>query len=177
VRRNNGRIDQIWGDGVLAIFGEYLDTKDSTARPGCRYALQAAGELTERAREFADDWLKNVFELDEYIKAYAEEVTMSVAIAIHHGEVAFNYVGGKDNVVYIALGNEVSFVKQLVQVEDDKPILLSRTAEFWSREVLRDAVGEPSGNVRKPRLISFPGRPEQYPIYPITPANIDLLST
>jgi class 3 adenylate cyclase len=162
---------------VLAVFGEYLDTKDDTPRPGCKYALETAGQVIEQFGAAADEWLEHVFQLSEYVKLSAEEVSVSARVAIHYGEVTFDYIGGKGDVAFVALGREVSLVRQLALVEDDKPIILSRSAEIWSQDVLHDLPGDPVGQVRRGRLVDFPGHPEErYAIYAVRPANIDLLS-
>jgi class 3 adenylate cyclase len=175
VRNHRGRIDQLWGDGVLAVFGEYLDSADSTPRPGCKSALHTAGQVVLEFREVAGRWLKNDFKLEAYERVYAEAVSVSIAVAIHHGEVRLDYVGDQDDAVYIATGEQVNLVKHMAELGDDKPIILSRSAEYWLRDSVRDLPGMTAGEIRIARLICLPPRHEQFPIFLLEPDNIDLV--
>jgi len=174
VRRNHGRIDQLWGDGVLALFGEYLDSRDSTPKPGCKAGLHTAGQIVLRFREVAAQWLEEDFKLSTYEGLHPEAVDIGIGVALHHGEVRLDYVGDEEVAVYIAFGEHVNIVKRLAEVEDEKPIILSRSAEYWCRKSLRDAPGMTTGQIHQARLICLPPRPGQYPIFLLEPANIDL---
>ena len=175
VRKNRGRIDQLWGDGVLAVFGEYLDSADSTPKPGCKSALHTAGDVVLDFRNVSANWLSNDFKLEEYKRVYAEAVSVSIAVALHHGEVRLDYVGDQDDVVYIATGEQVNLVKRLAEIENEKPIILSQSAKVWSCGSVRDVPGTRAGQIDIAQPIRLPPRHEEFPIFLLEPENIDLM--
>jgi class 3 adenylate cyclase len=174
VRRNHGRVDQLWGDGVLAVFGEYLDSADCTPAPACKSALHTAGYVVLDFREVAANWLKNEFKLEEYKRVHAEAVSVSIGVALHHGEVRFDYVGDQEDAVYIATGTQVNLAKRLAEVEVVKPIILSQSAECWARGSVVDSTDMRAGQIREACLIPLPRRPEQFPVFLLEPGNIDI---
>jgi class 3 adenylate cyclase len=173
VRQNHGRVDQLCGDAVLAVFGEYLDTVDETPRPGCKYALSAAAALVGEFQESVKEWLDKVFRLNDYRKqGGALHVSVSVAIAIDHGEATFDYVGSKDHMTYLALGERVTLVHQLAQLPLEKPILLTASANFWANGMLQERDGQRKGEVLEPRQVEIPGHTGKYTVFYLEPENI-----
>jgi len=186
--RLGGRVDQLWGSGLVAIFGEYLHTPEITPRPGCQDALEAAAEVVEALDKLADTWLESEFRIDAFKKMYADQVDIKAVIAIDHGAVMFDYIGGGRHRVFMAVGDRVNFVKQLASAagsqtrpsnenEDEAtlacPILLSQPAHEWARHVLRDRSTERVGAVHRQSMIDIPGMPWPVPIYAIWPGNVD----
>ncbi len=175
VRMNRGRVDQLLGDEILSVFGEYLDTRDETPRPGCYYALSTAAQIVALSRVAIKEWFESVFKKDQYFQSNSRHVEeVSVTVAVNHGEVMFDYVGSRDQVAYIALGEPVTLVRQLAlaRIPDPKPILLTASVESWSRGMLQDTTGQPSGAIHTSRSLSFPPRPEKYVIFLLEPENI-----
>jgi class 3 adenylate cyclase len=116
VEKYHGRVDQVWGSGIVAVFGEYLDTQDASPRPGCKRALTMAAEFVQEFQIVAADWLKTDFCMEKYEGEYNAFVNVSPAVALDHGEVFFDYVGSPSHRVYMALGDRVDFIRQLAGV-------------------------------------------------------------
>jgi class 3 adenylate cyclase len=116
IEKHRGRVDQIWGNGLLAIFGEYLDTPEPSSRVACMRATIAAAELVEKFREVAESWLKTVFKMEKFQQTNNELITLVPAVAVDYGEVVFDYVGSAKHRVYMAIGDHINFVKQLTSM-------------------------------------------------------------
>jgi class 3 adenylate cyclase len=186
VERLGGRIDQLWGSGLVAVFGEYLHTPEITPRPGCQDALEAATEVVQALDRLAGSWLQTEFRIDDFKKMYADHVDIGAAIAIDHGDVMFDYIGGARRRLFMAVGDRVNFVKQLASAagsqrrpphEDEaslaSPILLSQPAHEWAQHVLKDGSGQQVGAVHRQSMIEIPGMPWPVPIFAIWPDNVD----
>ncbi len=111
-----GRVDQILGNCVLVVFGEYLDTPDPNPKPVCARAVFAAAELEMKLRQVMQSWLDDDFDFDQFCKGNNEQITLAPAIGIDYGKVVFDYVGSHKKRVYMAVGERVSFVKNLASL-------------------------------------------------------------
>ncbi|MCX6907996.1 MAG: hypothetical protein NTY01_08135 [Verrucomicrobia bacterium] len=86
VDRYHGRVDQTWGSGIIAVFGEYLDTPDASRRSSCKRALAMAADLVTEFRTVIAEWLERDFCLEEYEEQENAFIGISPAVAIDHGE-------------------------------------------------------------------------------------------
>lgn len=108
-----GRVDQIWGNGLLAVFGEYMDIQEPTPRLACMRAVAAAADLVEECSNVLDDWLENDFQYEHFLIYNNEHISLNPVVAVDYGEVVFDYVGSLKNRFYMSIGDHVNFVKQL----------------------------------------------------------------
>jgi class 3 adenylate cyclase len=113
IEKYKGRVDQIWGNGLLAVFGQYLDTEDTSSSVPCIRAAMAAADIVERARDVLKSWLWDDFKFPEYLALHSEHTELDPIVAVDYGDVVFDYVGSTKNRVYMSVGDHVNFVKQL----------------------------------------------------------------
>jgi class 3 adenylate cyclase len=177
VEKYHGRVDQIWGSGLVAIFSEYLDTPDASPKPGCFRAVAAAADIVIEFRDFAQEWLKNDFCLDHYKEQENAFFHVTPAVAIDYGKVLFDYVGSPKHKVFMALGNRVSFVKQLAgiagRIEVESRYFISSAGSNSYHSIpgniiwMPDFLGAPillsqsAHEWSKDSLIDVPGSPSQ----------------
>jgi class 3 adenylate cyclase len=201
-----GRVDQYWGSGLLALFGEYMISGNKSGRIPCMEALSAANEIIENFRLMAQTWLNIEFRIEKFKELHCEHISLEASIGIDYGEVFFDYVGSAKNCVYMALGDHVDLVKKLanlsIRSEVEKcsdpairakysnqtyhsaldpaikagPILLSQTAYIRSKHIIKPHEKQ-SQNVHQPLVIMLPGKVSPYAIYSVAPENIDLISS
>ena len=190
---NEGRVDQNWGSGILAIFGEYLGTDEkSSARIGVKQALSAASDMIGTFDGFAKQWMAGDFRNEEFHQySTSLSITPSIVIAIDWAPVLFDYFGSVDHRVFMAVGERVNFVKELASVAgrvgsqvgsdtsgvssnvcwlDDfqgAPILLSRSAVLYCKDLISDAPSQ---------TIALPGRSERVSVCPVYVENLSLKS-
>jgi class 3 adenylate cyclase len=178
VEQKSGRVDQIWGNGALAVFGEYLTSPDSQelqASAGCIQAVLAAKEIVNQFFTVAQNWLKKEFRVDKFIQLHGERIDVAPVIAIAYGDVLFDYVGSLKHRSYMAVGDRVNFVKHLAgtasrsELDRGDPIAilrevrdLLREREFGRREEFREApilLSQAAHTWARDVLVDPPGRP------------------
>ena len=195
VAQHRGRVDQMWGSGLLAVFGEYMDEDTEQAawlREGCVRAVSAARACAEEFQTMATAWRKKFIPPTE-----ARHSSLKPCIAIDHGDVIFDYVGSSANRTYMALGERVSLVKelalfaardqhlqnnhsagdlnatahicQLAGAHDEPSILLTSPAYKLADTVVVDS---PSGPRVHSHRIRLPYRGHQYDIWVAWPENL-----
>jgi class 3 adenylate cyclase len=125
VEKYEGRIDQIWGNGLLAIFGQYSiipenglnnSSKHAQMAFSCMYAAMAAADIIEQCTKAFDVWLSDDFLSQDYLESFSEHISLHPIIAIDYGDVMFDYIGSRRNRFYMAVGDHVNFVRQLADV-------------------------------------------------------------
>lgn len=201
-----GRVDQIWGSGLVAVFGEYIDSPEPTPRTPSKRALWAAADFVDEFRKLAENWLDKEFRRDSFRRYSNEYITLQLGVALDVGEVMFDYVGSHSRRVYMALGDRVSFVKRLASLggrvraslpvsadplpgervvagevcradeQQGAPILLTQAAYGWAGEILVDLADRPHGEVHTLHLVSFPDHPGRFAVVPVWPGNVQRLS-
>ena len=178
VEHRRGRVDQIWGNGVLAVFGEYSTSPNSEkvlATAGCMQAVFAAKEIVDRFSTVAASWLKKEFEFENFIQRHSERIDVAPVIAVSYGDVLFDYVGGLQHRTYMAVGDRVNFVKHLAgaasrsELDRGDPIAilrevrdLLREREFGQREEFREApilLSQAAHTLARDVLVDPTGRP------------------
>ena len=108
-----GRVDQIWGNGLLAVFGEYMDIHKPSPELACKRAVAVAADLIEESVRVFERWLCHDFQYEDFLKYHNEHISLRPVVAVDYGYVVFDYVGSSKNRVYMSVGDHVNFVKQL----------------------------------------------------------------
>jgi len=169
IEGNGGRIDQNWGSGVLAVFGEY--ESDPKTNPGIslKDSLTSARFLVEKFTNFANKWMKQNF--DGHPPPFVYPHTPMVGIGIDRAHALFDYFGSADHRKFLAVGDRIAGIKTLATIAGTseefckKPILLHHSAEKYARDVLE--------NVHAFDL-SIPGVVGPVRVYPVSEENIKL---
>lgn len=185
VERYRGRIDHMWGAGLLAVFGEYLDTERDAAVDSCMRAIQAAAQAVELFDRAKNSWIISSFRIDEFRKQHTEHLATGLAAAISYGGVEFDYVGSRDHRSYMAFGDHVSLVKDLVSCASrtvldsvssrrlEAPILVTQPAFLQARQsCIRDAPGQQTGAVDANAHLQLPTTGVGIPAYSLWPSNV-----
>jgi class 3 adenylate cyclase len=189
VERFKGRVDQMWSGGLLAVFGEYLDTPDAADIVACMRAIQAAAVIVEAFERETIAWMKEDFCLERYRQHHNRHVATGVAVAVSFGDVQLDYLGSADHQRYMAFGDQVSFVRDLVNVAGrtaldegttrlDAPIVASQAIFAKIRSACIQTTGphQAFAEVETPKLVRFPGRRDCFPVYPLWPGNVTVRS-
>ncbi len=151
-----GRVQAFAGDGIMALFGEYMTTDSAAVRASVRAAILMCERFETIRTSFKGKKGIQRFLLNEY-----EPLEFSLGIGINFGPVIFDYFGPSNNRTFSPLGDHVNFAQrlesqagrydsQLKRVRS--PILLSRPA--WS------FAGSP--NEMTPVWLEFKGKPYTY---------------
>ncbi len=172
IQQAGGRVHNLAGDGIMALFGEYTAEKDAVVA-----AVESAKKMCvsfEKIKEVFFRYPKiSGFVMNEY-----EPMDFRLGIGINFGEVIFDYFGAEGSRVYSPLGDHVNFAQRLESEAsrfDERlvtgssghpgrmraPILLSRPA--WIR-------GEIGPRAAPPHLnLQVKGKPYAYPAYEVWP--------
>jgi class 3 adenylate cyclase len=191
VEKNKGRIDQNWGNGLLAVFGEYPIVPETSAHLGVKSAMAAASDLVQGFEHACIGWTRDVFRADAFNEfTTALNMSPTVGIGIDWGPVIFDYFGGEEHRIFMAVGERTIFARDLAAVagripsehhqETDggtnicwldeyrgTPILMSHAAFIHGKSVISNPVQ---------RAINLPGRSERTFVYPIDLRNVQLTS-
>jgi len=136
-----GRIDKLMGDSILAVFGEYTESKSEM----CAKALLCAREMINEFKKDTKVWLIEGFDKEgDYRKLQNEFIDLDLSIGLNVGEVIFDYFGSDDLKVYSAIGDHVNFAQNLkslaLQVsgfqtgERNDPIIMSQAFYHNSKD-------------------------------------------
>ena len=130
VVQHSGRVQALAGDGIMAVFGEYVDGPAAAVGNAFQAAKRMVTEFRRIRNAFFDSERMRQFFAREY-----EPLDCSLGIGINYGQVIFDYFGHGAGRFYTALGDHVNFAQRLETQADrfDKrigrkraPILLSR---------------------------------------------------
>ena len=108
VHRYEGTVNQVMGDGIMALFGAPLAHEDHAVR-ACYAALR----------------------MQEAVKKYAEEVrrkhgvTVRIRVGLNSGEVVVRAIGSDLHMDYTAVGQTTHLAARMEQLADPGSILLS----------------------------------------------------
>jgi class 3 adenylate cyclase len=184
VESYSGRVDQIWGDGLMAVFGEYLDATEEHVT-ACMRAVQAASEAVKQFEQAKEAWFTNHFRIGDFNRVHSELISTALGIGVSFGEVDFDYLGSQDHRRYMCFGDLVCFTQDLTELacrtkidgeaspRFDAPIIVTRPVfEFLYRQCIFDSRDQKVGDVEKCSLIGLPGRSATYPVYTLFPGNI-----
>ncbi len=146
VHRYEGTVNQILGDGIMALFGAPLAHEDHAVR-ACYAALR----------------------MQELVKKYAEEVrrshgmTVRIRIGVNSGEVLVRAIGNDLRMDYTAVGQTTHLAGRMEQLADPGGILISpATLDLAAGYV----------EVRPLGPIAVKGLPEPVEVYELTGAGI-----
>src|SRR5678815_4753461 len=108
VHRYEGTVNQVMGDGIMALFGAPLAHEDHAVR-GCYAALR----------------------MQESVKRYAEEifrthgVPVRIRVGLNSGEVVVRSIGSDLHMDYTAVGQTTHLAARMEQMADPGAILLT----------------------------------------------------
>ncbi|MBN1571698.1 MAG: GAF domain-containing protein [Deltaproteobacteria bacterium] len=122
----DGTLDKYIGDGIMALFGAPIPSKDDPLR-----AVNAARKMQARVSEINERRKKN------------DQVILGLGVGVDLGEVTVGNIGSPKRMEYTAIGDAVNLASRLVDKAGYGEILIS--SEVNSRiedEVLTKAVGE-----------------------------------
>jgi adenylate cyclase len=129
ISREGGIVNQIIGDGLMAIFGAPLPLEDHHER-----AVLAARQMVELIRLFNDE------------QAAADRVQIEIGIGIASGPVVAGYTGTLHRATYTCVGDTVNLAARLEAhtKEAKRPILIDEN----TRRALSDGIAvEPQGEI------------------------------
>ena len=157
IEGKDGRIDQNWGSGLLAIFGAQRDARTPSQAPNCMKAVEAAADFVDTFDSCLRDWFTNHFMIDSFKQMYPEDVKIGPAVAIDHGRALFDYVGSSRHQLYLAIGDRVDLVKSLVSIAGQQTIDTScgEALYSWLLTALKQRGAERSqGQLEAPIILS-----------------------
>ncbi|MEN6376236.1 MAG: adenylate/guanylate cyclase domain-containing protein [Smithella sp.] len=114
---NNGTLDKLLGDGMMAIFGAPISGDDD--------ALRAVRTV-----------IKIITELKIFNEKYSERgwPQLSVGIGVNTGEVVAGYIGSEDHLNYTVIGDAVNVAQRLQSIASEDEIIISKA--------VKDAIGD-----------------------------------
>jgi len=130
-----GRVDKFHGDGVMAIFGEYLDDGDRNYEKVVA-AVYCACKMLEEFRNLYKRWLEEGLDREDISyglwqtectsgegvksepfqdlrKQFNEDVQIDLGVGINLGEVIFDYFGDRTHREYTVIGDHVNYTDRL----------------------------------------------------------------
>ncbi|HET8533764.1 MAG TPA: adenylate/guanylate cyclase domain-containing protein, partial [Methylomirabilota bacterium] len=145
VHRYEGTVNQVMGDGIMALFGAPLAHEDHAVR-ACYAALR----------------------MQDVVKRYAEEVrrgqglTVRIRVGINSGEVVVRAIGSDLHMDYTAVGQTTHLAARMEQLADPGSVLVSpATLELAGGYV----------EVRSLGLVPVKGLPDPVEVYELTGAG------
>lgn len=123
--QQEGTVDKIMGDGVMAFFGAPVQMADHPVR-----ALNAALHMQQAQNGVVARWR-------------AEGLPeLRLGIALNSGDVVVGNIGCEQRMDYTALGHEVNLAARLCQAAQGDEILISLPTFHQVRELLTQGVGK-----------------------------------
>jgi class 3 adenylate cyclase len=108
VHRYEGTVNQVMGDGIMALFGAPLAREDHAVR-----ACYAALRMQESVRKYAEDiWRR-------------EGVRIQIRIGLNSGEVVVRSIGSDLHMDYTAVGQTAHLAARMEQMAEPGAILLT----------------------------------------------------
>jgi class 3 adenylate cyclase/tetratricopeptide (TPR) repeat protein len=108
VHRYEGTVNQVMGDGVMALFGAPLAHEDHGVR-----ACYAALRMQEAVKQYADELRKS------------EGVPIRIRVGLNSGEVVVRAIGSDLHMDYTAVGQTTHLAARMEQLADPGAILLT----------------------------------------------------
>ena len=169
-----GRLEKFLGDGLVAVFGEYLGDDDNQ-RKVCA-ALCSAFKMIDAFGQLYEDWLRKWPAVAQLRNKFNERVDVTLAIGVNLGEVFFDYFGYGPHREYTAIGDHMNFTQRLehaagrfdeVERRNRAQVLLSQTAYevLFKHECLARQI--------QPTWVRFEGMGFPYPVYEIEKDALD----
>lgn len=119
ITRHHGTVDQLLGDGILAVFGAPVSSLSNAGN-----AVTAALEMVEALEEF---------NRHEAVELAGEEIR--IGIGIHQGEVVAGNVGSDERMEYTVVGDTVQVAMRVEELTKAEPnsILISQSVHDWTK--------------------------------------------
>lgn len=114
---HGGTVDKYMGDGIMAFFGDPLETPDH-----CERCLQAAIAMQKKIRLLAEKW-KPLADID-----------LNVRIGINTGKVIVGNLGSKTRIEYTVIGADVNLAQRMESNAPAGGILVTAAV----REIVKD---------------------------------------
>jgi adenylate cyclase len=105
----DGTLDKLMGDGIMAFFGAPLSHEDDPLR-AVRTAIKMVKALEEFNRHHAKQW-----------------PTLEVSVGVNSGEVVAGYIGSEEHLNYTVIGDAVNVAQRLQTIAGSNEILISKT--------------------------------------------------
>lgn len=115
--KNNGTLDKLMGDGMMAIFGAPISSDDDAVR-----AVRTVIEMITALRAFNERHSERGWP------------RLSVGIGVNAGEVVAGYIGSQDHLNYTVIGDAVNTAQRLQSIAAEDEIIISKA--------VKDAIGE-----------------------------------
>ena len=145
VHRYEGTVNQVMGDGIMALFGAPLAHEDHAVR-----ACYAALRMQESVKRYAED------------ARHAYGVNVQIRIGLNSGDVVVRSIGSDLHMDYTAVGQTTHLAARMEQLASPGGILV--TADTW-RLTEGYAEAKPCG------LVPVKGLGEPIAVYEITGAG------
>jgi class 3 adenylate cyclase/tetratricopeptide (TPR) repeat protein len=108
VHRYEGTVNQVMGDGIMAIFGAPVAHEDHAVR-----ACYAALRMQESVKRYAEEVLR------------ARGLTIRIRVGLNSGEVVVRAIGNDLHMDYTAVGQTTHLAARMEQLADPGSILIS----------------------------------------------------
>ena len=115
--KNNGTLDKLMGDGMMAIFGAPISSDDDAVR-----AVRTVIEMITALRAFNERHSERGWP------------RLSVGSGVNAGEVVAGYIGSQDHLNYTVIGDAVNTAQRLQSIAAEDEIIISKA--------VKDAIGE-----------------------------------
>ena len=127
VHRYEGTVNQVMGDGIMALFGAPIAHEDHAIRAGYAALAMQAAILT-----YAEDARR----------AYG--ITVQMRVGLNSGEVVVRTIGNDLHMDYSAVGQTTHLAARMEQLATPGSILLTATLCDWWRGWCRSRPWDPS---------------------------------
>ena len=118
VHRYEGTVNQVMGDGIMALFGAPLAHEDHAVR-----ACYAALRMQESVKRYADGVRRT------------EGIPIQIRVGLNSGEVVVRSIGNDLKMDYTAVGQTVHFAARMEQMATPGSILMTRRRSALSRRL------------------------------------------
>src|SRR5216683_5107084 len=109
VHRYEGTVNQVMGDGIMALFGAPLAHEDHAVR-----ACYAALRMQESVKKYAEDVRRS------------HAAVVKIRVGLNSGEVVVRAIGSDLHMDYTAVGQTTHLAARMEQIADPGSILLTR---------------------------------------------------
>lgn len=107
--KNDGTLDKIMGDGVMAFFGAPLSHKDDSIR-----AVRTAVEILTALEKFNAQ------------PCNKKRTPLSASVGINSGEAVAGYIGSEEHLNYTVIGDAVNIAQRLESIAAPNEIFISK---------------------------------------------------
>jgi class 3 adenylate cyclase len=108
VHRYEGTVNQVMGDGIMALFGAPLAHEDHAVR-----ACYAALRMQESVKRYADD------------ARHAHGVNVQIRVGLNSGEVVVRAIGSDLHMDYTAVGQTTHLAARMEQIADPGAVVIT----------------------------------------------------